>query len=169
MEFAIRQAKPADAPAMYDVSLKAHRLRYAGLIPQAHRQRFDAYYTFSPKKKVAYVATIRHRLAVEGWYGWVAEAKGRIVGFTLAKREGKGLILKRGLFVAPDFEGKGVGKALFKASVSIAKHGDIVRLKVVENNTRARRLYEAHGFSVRGYAEEPFYGARQVIMERQVD
>ena len=53
-----------------------------------------------------------------------------------------------GLFVAPEARGRGIGTALLDAIVAEGhRRGyDSVRLDVVDSNTRARALYERHGF-----------------------
>ena len=46
--------------------------------------------------------------------GWVCEVEGRVVGFSYAARADHSIWA---LFVLPDFEGRGVGKALLNAAV----------------------------------------------------
>lgn len=150
---------------MYLISLRAHQMSYGSLIPQYQRAKFDARYTDSPAVRTNYVDKMRGKLIDSAWKAWVAEIDGRIVGYTLEQRVNQTLVWKKGLFVEPDCHGRGVGEALFKASLIGAGAASTVRLVVIGNNGRARRLYEKYGFVATGYSQKKFYGARQLLME----
>jgi len=153
---------------MYAISLKAHQRSYAGFIPADRQADFDERYTFSKNSEEKYKQRIAPRIDDPKWYIWVAEADGKIVGFTLEERAAEHLILKHGLFVDPDYHGLGIGTKLFEVSLEIARPGDTLRLSVIENNERAKRLYEKHGFVLTNRDEKPFFGARQEVMELTV-
>jgi len=169
MQLTIRRAKVDDLSAMYVISLRAHQLLYATLIPPDRRFDFDRRYTSSKESSEAYISRMVARSKRPDWHMWVAESGGKIVGYTLEKRERATFIQNRGLFVDPDYHGRGVGTKLFETSLKIAKLGDVIRLSVVKNNLRAKHLYEKHGFVVLGQDSKTFFGATQEIMERTVD
>jgi len=83
-------------------------------------------------------------------YTVVAEADGAVVGFVCTYGEDHerwGSLLDN-LHVLPDWQGKGLGKALFLKSVEwcAREYPDIgMYLLVLEGNTRARRMYERFG------------------------
>jgi len=161
----IRRATPADVPAMYMVSLRAHQRSYINLIPQDHRARFDKKYSFSKLAEASYSKRMLSRLNDPAWYIWIAEFEGQVVGYTKEQRVSPDFIQKRGLFVDPDYHGRGIGTMLFETSMSIADTNTTLRLSVIENNERAKRLYLAHGFRPIGYEEKTYFGARLEIME----
>jgi RimJ/RimL family protein N-acetyltransferase len=64
----------------------------------------------------------------------------------------------RGLAVAPDHQGDGIGGGLLEAAVERARGESIRRLvlRVLSTNAAARRLYERHGFELEGARREAF-------------
>lgn len=87
----------------------------------------------------------RQRLA-EQWLpaseAFVFEEAGRVVGFVAMIGHEVG-----GLFVAPDWQGQGIGRQLLD---HVRLSQPVLELNVFEANTRARRFYEAYGFVVVG-------------------
>jgi GNAT superfamily N-acetyltransferase len=83
-------------------------------------------------------------------YAVIAEAGGAVVGFACtygADHEHWGSLLDN-LHVHPDWQGKGLGKALFLKSVEwcAREYPEAgMYLLVLAGNTRARRLYERYG------------------------
>lgn len=73
---------------------------------------------------------------------WVAEVSGAVVGLL-------GLLEAEigGLFVAPEAQGRGVGRALVEHAAAL--HGEVT-VEVFANNSRARRFYDLMGFVERG-------------------
>ncbi|MEV0981578.1 GNAT family N-acetyltransferase [Streptomyces sp. NPDC049915] len=65
----------------------------------------------------------------------------------------------RGLAVAEEARGKGVGRALLRAAVAQARGQGFRRitLRVLGHNTGARALYESEGFVVEGLQPEEFF------------
>lgn len=65
----------------------------------------------------------------------------------------------RGLAVAEEARGKGVGRALLRAAVEDARAKGFRRitLRVLGHNTGARALYESEGFVVEGVQPEEFF------------
>ena len=83
--------------------------------------------------------------AIYGWFG----GRWRAVFLNLLARNVENeRFLMDGLFVRYDCRGRGVGSALLQAVVAEAARRGYreVRLDVVDNNPRARALYERHGF-----------------------
>jgi ribosomal protein S18 acetylase RimI-like enzyme len=169
MEFSIRPAVPGDIPAMHAISLRAHQLSYAGLIPQGRRSDFNRRYTLSPETRGRYASLMQDKLRDSRWTIWVAESGGEVVGYTLQRRESAHLIIKQGLFVDPSLHGRGIGRALFEISVAAAKPGDTIQLSVIVGNERAKRLYEKHGFTAVRREPDGFFGATLEVMELIVD
>ncbi|MEW2247495.1 MULTISPECIES: GNAT family N-acetyltransferase [unclassified Streptomyces] len=93
----------------------------------------------------------------------VAELDGRVVGYV---RLGTPTPLPtnahvryiRGLAVAEEVRGRGVGRALLRAAVEEARAKGFRRitLRVLGHNTGARALYESEGFVVEGVQPEEF-------------
>ncbi|MFI1563315.1 GNAT family N-acetyltransferase [Streptomyces sp. NPDC020490] len=93
----------------------------------------------------------------------VAETDGRVVGYIrlgfpteLASNAHVRQI--RGLAVAEEARGRGVGRALLRAAVEEARDRGARRitLRVLGHNTAARKLYESEGFVVEGVQPEEF-------------
>jgi ribosomal protein S18 acetylase RimI-like enzyme len=72
-----------------------------------------------------------------------------------------------GLAVDPEFEGRGVGRALTEALVdeARARGGRRITLRVFSSNERAQRLYERLGFELEGV----LHGEFQVGHDEYVD
>ncbi|MBB5126571.1 GNAT family N-acetyltransferase [Streptomyces griseoloalbus] len=94
----------------------------------------------------------------------VAEYEGRLVGYVrlgfpteLASNTHVRQI--RGLAVAGEARGLGVGRALVRAAVAEARERGARRitLRVLGHNTAARKLYESEGFVVEGVQPEEFF------------
>jgi len=63
-----------------------------------------------------------------------------------------------GINIAKEFWGKGVGDKTMEFVIKKSKKAGVKRLEleVVAENTRARRLYEKHGFMVEGVKKKSF-------------
>jgi ribosomal protein S18 acetylase RimI-like enzyme len=64
----------------------------------------------------------------------------------------------RGLAVAPNRQGEGIGACLLEAAIEGCRRKGVRRLvlRVLSTNPGARRLYERHGFEVEGARREAF-------------
>lgn len=62
----------------------------------------------------------------------------------------EGQVVMDGIAVAPEFRGNGIGSALFNAFFQLAEQTgfDEIRLDVIDENLKARALYERLGFAV---------------------
>jgi ribosomal protein S18 acetylase RimI-like enzyme len=75
------------------------------------------------------------------------------------------------MWVHPSLRGSGVASALVQTVLAWAEErgAGSVRLDVIEDNDRARRLYERHGFRATGHITvRPRDGARELQMERRL-
>jgi GNAT superfamily N-acetyltransferase len=85
---------------------------------------------------------------IGGESAWVAERGGRVVGFA-------GIDLSSAnvwaLFVAPDAEGSGVGRALHEQMLGWGRSKGLPRLSLqTSSGTRAERFYTAAGWKYAG-------------------
>lgn len=163
MSVHIRSATIKDLPRMYRISVAAHVAGYATFIPEAERERFDKKYVVTSEGEAKFIDKMTARLEDPSWLFWVAEKDGNVLGYTLAQKVNDHHLLKKGMFVDPEFQGEGVGKALFQASLEPIKSG-IIELSVIENNERAKHIYEKNGFKVVGIDPETYFGATLDVM-----
>lgn len=135
----IRPARPGDVPALFRIrtSVRENLLTLAEL---------DAL-GVTP-------AAVAALIAAEPC-AWVAEAAGQPVGFALVKYDEACVFA---LFVAPEHEGRGLGRALLaRAEAALfARHARI--WLITGPGTRAARLYRRAGWTPagRGGGEERF-------------
>lgn len=81
--------------------------------------------------------------------GWVVERDGEIAGFAVGNAETGNIWA---LFVHPDHEGQGIGRALLDTMVEWLFDQGLTRLNLTtEPGTRAQRFYEDSGWSHAGY------------------
>lgn len=127
---AIRFATPADIPGMHRVRLAVRENRLESIV----------------LGEEDYVREITPPGA-----GWVIEDAGGIVGFAIGNgRTGH----VWALFVHPDHEGSGYGRALQTAMVSWMCAGGLLRLTLTTApGTRAERFYRASGWSSVGASD----------------
>ncbi|MBP9159735.1 MAG: GNAT family N-acetyltransferase [Flavobacteriales bacterium] len=134
----IRAATPEDIPAMHEIRLRVreNRLSDPSVVTEQDYHDFMARDTMS----------------------WVAEVDGRIAGFTMVDVEKRDLWA---LFVAPEHEFKGLGKALHEIMVnSYFKRTNCLRLSTAPN-TRAAAFYGAAGYKEIG----PTSNGKELIFE----
>jgi putative acetyltransferase len=89
----------------------------------------------------------------------VFEEEGKAVGFI-------SLVGERvcALFVAPEMQGKGIGRALLKNALGLKGN---LSLKVYRENENALCFYEKCGFVAIGEEIDDFTGRKQILMERK--
>ena len=125
----IREMLPSDVPAAHAIRLRVreNRLSNPSLVTEQDYHDFMARETMS----------------------WVCEVDGVTTGFVMVDVEKQNLWA---LFVAPECEGKGIGRALHEAMCSayFAKM-DLLRL-TTEPASRAERFYRRAGYMDRGLA-----------------
>lgn len=77
---------------------------------------------------------------------YIAEVDGRIAGFLAVKDRGGGQGYLHEIFVAPEFQRRGVGSTLMGLAKALAPAG--LRLHTLQRNTQAAAFYARHGFTV---------------------
>jgi ribosomal protein S18 acetylase RimI-like enzyme len=93
----------------------------------------------------------------------VAVVEGAVAGYVGVGRASplesdRHVVYVRGLAVAPEHQGRGVGRALVEAAARLAEDRGARRLtlRVLAVNVAARALYESCGFVVEGVQREEF-------------
>lgn len=77
---------------------------------------------------------------------YIAELGGRIAGFLAVKDRGDGHGYLHEIFIAPEFQRRGVGTVLMQLAKELAPAG--LRLHTLQRNAQAAAFYERHGFVV---------------------
>lgn len=134
----IREAGPADIPAMHVIRLRVreNRLSDPSVVTEQDYRDFMARATNS----------------------WVSEVDGVMAGFAMVDPEKHNLWA---LFVSPEHEFKGVGRALHEVMLAwYFARTDVLRLST-DPNTRAAGFYEKAGYNNLG----PTANGREVIFE----
>jgi pyridoxine 4-dehydrogenase len=149
----IRPATPEDAGAIASVHVRAWQAAYQGLMPQDYLDRLDV---------GARTATWREILAAPSDV-FVAEAADRtILGFIglSPSRDGDRDPAATGelqaIYLAPEAWGRGTGRQLMATAIArLASRGfSRAALWVLETNVRARRFYEAAGWTPDGVTKQ---------------
>ena len=94
-------------------------------------------------------------------YAYTDEDTGRMCGFISLRGDHI-----EALFVDPDCQGKGIGKALLAYAASLR---DRLTLSVYTKNTRAAEFYRRNGFIAEERHTDPATGEDELIMVRQGD
>lgn len=169
MHYSLRPATEHDLIDMYNISRAAHRLEdYGMFIPPSGLERFRNYYRWSKRRRELYVRKLTRLIHESSSVILVAEKGGVAIGYTLARFTASDRLHLKGLFVRPQYQGQGVGKALFEASCRAAEPGVTIELEVLASNQRARSLYEKQGFQVIGRADKRFFGADLLKMVKLI-
>jgi len=80
-----------------------------------------------------------------GHFFWLAHEENAPVGFASAYREAD-IVWLRKLYVLPEMQGRGIGKALVAQVLAAFPAGRELRLLVNKNNVRAQEFYVQSGF-----------------------
>jgi GNAT superfamily N-acetyltransferase len=137
-EAVVRPASPADIPALFAVrtAVRENHLDMAGLAERGVTH-----------------ASMAELLASPDWRTWVVEEDGAVCGFSTASARSGSIFA---LFVAPEAEGKGFGRALLRVAESwLFESGrDPISLQTAaEHGNRAHGFYRAAGWAMRGEAD----------------
>jgi GNAT superfamily N-acetyltransferase len=139
----VRAATEADADAIERVRVRAWRVAYRHVFPPAEldAMRIDG-------------TRWRDRLSgpPEGWTILVA-GDAEVIGFTALgpSRDGAPVGELYAIYVDPEAWSTGAGRALIQATEAVlAEEFDEATLWVLEENPRARRFYEAFGWTADG-------------------
>ncbi len=167
-EVNFRPARPADAPAIAGIHVETWRAAYAGIVPDAYLVAMT-----ESKQALQWNNTIRNAVAPE--VVLVAESAdlpgGRVVGFgscgRARQRPGTGPGCGPGggevftLYVAPDWQGRGIGRRLLHGLLAELKAGNLNEALVwVLSDNPAHFFYEAMGARRAAERQEPFAGVR---------
>jgi GNAT superfamily N-acetyltransferase len=130
----IRPLQPADVPAAFEVQLAA----FVDLDARLGHPPFEV----TDEGRARGLARIAHLQGTDPGGAWVAEGDGRVVGAALALvRDGMWFLSL--LFVAPDAQGRGLGRGLLDAALGTAT--DRAWLLSTEDPAAVRR-YRRSGF-----------------------
>jgi L-amino acid N-acyltransferase YncA len=148
----IRLATPADAAVLATIHVRSWQWAYQGLVPDAYLEHLGQ--TLS--ERIEARRTQLERLPPEYRY-WVAEHAGQLVGFatTRPSEEDDAAPLTAevlALYLDPDAVGRGIGRTLFAHAVADFQQRGYreATLWVLESNGRARRFYQAAGWTPDG-------------------
>jgi len=159
MSVVCRPATDADVDAIATVRIRTWQAAYRGIMPQDY---LDA---LTP---AAEAARMRGRGVAPG--NSVAERAGTVVAWSMvapyrdddvpAPQPGCGELFA--IYVLPEHQGAGVGRALL--AYSLEQLGDLrpVLLWVARDNAPARRFYERHGFRADGATQTYTVGGTEV-------
>lgn len=159
--YVIRDARPEDVAGIVDVHIRTWQVAYEGQVPDdllAAQEGRRADRTRIWTEAIQNAAKDRRRILV-------AEDAGKILGFASAgpAREEPGHVGEvYAIYLDPDSWGRGIGRELFReADDWLVKEGyREAMLWVLASNSRARRFYEAAGWSADGGTKtEMYHGA----------
>jgi len=145
----IRPARFSDAPALARVHVDSWRAAYSGLATDSQLQSF----TYARREE-----RFRQSLAAGAEETYLGTVAGEVIGFlTLGAARDPDLAPDRtgeiwGIYISPDNWRTGIGTRLADEAERLLTsqgYGDAV-LWVLQDNRRARRFYEAMGFSPDG-------------------
>lgn len=107
-------------------------------------------------------ATIFRDCIRVGYNCWLAEVEGTVTGyFILSVAGGEAHVLN--LCVAPEWQGRGIGRMLLTRLVQLARYHrvKVIFLEVRPSNDKARRLYDRAGFVEVGRRPSYYPGTAQ--------
>jgi GNAT superfamily N-acetyltransferase len=140
----IRPASPDDIPVIVQLAQRIWRVHYPGIISPAQIEYMLAT-MYAPERIAA-------EMCDAGITWFLAEQEGVAVGFAAVGPTDEDLVAKlHKLYVLPEKQGCGIGRALLKAA--LAKAGsignDCLILAVNKRNTKAIAAYRKWGFRQR--------------------
>jgi ribosomal protein S18 acetylase RimI-like enzyme len=144
----IRDAGVDDVRKIQNVALTTWDHTYRESIPDGVREEFVSQ---------AYSAdSLKHRMEANVFL--VAAMGGEIFGFADFRSRSSTEVELAAIYVLPEMQGRGIGGRLFQAGIGRFPLLARVVLRVEQDNTRARRFYEAHGFRHAGDHAVEFCG-----------
>jgi GNAT superfamily N-acetyltransferase len=161
----IRRATVGDAAAIAAVDVASWRAAYHNLMPDAY---LDA---LSVDEKTASWARSLRREAASKKQTFVAERDGDVIGYATVGPDGEsGSGLLYLMSVTPEHWRGGAGHALMLASRDALKRDGyrMAVLWVLERNERARRFYEADGWTADALTQTSDYGGTPLVALRYV-
>jgi GNAT superfamily N-acetyltransferase len=148
--YSVRNATPQDALGIARVHVKTWQCAYKGQIPDSFLDTLSVDQRTATWKKAL-------ENPEEGVYPFVVEADGRIIGWcTVGKSRDddatKDIGELHGIYIDPEYIGKGIGSALMKHSLeTLRKEGcKKATLWVLDTNEKTRAWYEHKGWVIEG-------------------
>jgi len=155
----IRKAVLDDAPAIASVHSRSWLAAYTGIIPdetiaQKNTQRLEQWANnlSGESRHTCYAAVLDDRVA-----GFCSVAPAECEGYA-------GWFEVCAIYLDPDCFRQGIGRCLMDFALGLAREGNYpgVTVSVLEENTPARRFYEACGFAWDGQRSHCHYGRELV-------
>jgi ribosomal protein S18 acetylase RimI-like enzyme len=140
----VRRATRADAETIERIRIRGWQAGYSHVFPAEKLRRLE------PDSSRWEERLVR---PPSGWATYVAQARGRVLGFVSIgpSRDDVELGEIYAIYVDPDEWSRGTGRALLaRGEERLAEEYDEASLWVLEDNPRARRFYEAAGWRVDG-------------------
>lgn len=140
----LRRAVPADAPAIALIHVRTWQHAYRGIVPQAFLDGMDV-----ARRALAWARQLSDPANPE--FVVVAEDGGALIGFASGGPPRNPELPFAGelyaIYLLPERQGSGVGRALFRAVVDhhLANGVTSMYLWVLADNAPARRFYERMG------------------------
>jgi GNAT superfamily N-acetyltransferase len=165
----LRRARPADVPAIVAVQDAAWRRDFLAWAPAGSLHRDETVSTQLWDERIAHT--------VSGCAVLVADDGGRVLGFAWSRPWTDTADLPRctvklnALYVDSPSRSHGVGAALLTEALTMASCAGYrhAALWVIEQNTRARSFYEAHGWRPDEGATKHWRGLREVRYRRDLE
>ena len=133
-----------------DARTMALRLAQFADIPEMHMVRLSVHENVL-RSHVSVTPAMYRSMLMDRGRGWVDERDGRIGGFGVADQLTRNIWA---LFVAPGFEGNGIGRSLLAAMVTwLHEQSSAPIWLTTEPRSRAERFYRAAGWRDAGTTE----------------
>lgn len=136
----IRPLALADMPLVRALARRIWPAAYAGILTPAQIENL--------LMRIYDVGSLEKEWA-DGHRFWVAWDGGVAVGYASGYREGAAIWLKK-LYVLPDCQGRGVGRALMQSVIDAFVPAEEIRLLVNSGNHAAQKFYARCGFAFAG-------------------
>ncbi|MEX0300254.1 MAG: GNAT family N-acetyltransferase [Kordiimonas sp.] len=154
--------------------IRSHRPGDIGWVIEAHGKLYSREYGFNE-----YFEALVARIAADFIsdydpkleHCWIAEVGGENVGSIFLVKEDDKTAKLRLLLVDPKARGLGLGKRLVSECISFAKRAGYKQIVLWTNDglTKARRIYEATGFTLQSEETHSDFGPPQVGQHWQLD
>lgn len=143
MSLVLRPATPADIPALREMLVATWHATYDATLGVEKVNEIAA--TWHSLEKLAAERAAAEAAPHENAL-LVATRAERLVGTASAQWQPGGALVLARLYVAPECQGAGIGKALLAATIARFPQARLARLEVEPRNERAIAFYARHGF-----------------------